>query len=177
MDGIYGQHPAERAASIALDRATNYGVVRLSLLEHLYEKIYMQRLSNPVESEWRCRILNGRAIVSACQNSQDSSIQLKLGTPDEKKQWVSRDEADQVEDLEVDYIFTATGYIRNSHEAMLESLKCFLPLGDGEKIANGERKIPVARDYRVLYDEEKVDSTQAGVWLQGCNERTHGVSL
>lgn len=38
-----------------------------------------------------------------------------------------------------------------------------------------EKAFPVGRDYKILYDDRKVDE-EAGIWLQGCNERTHGVS-
>lgn len=64
-------------------------------------------------------------------------------------------------------MFTATGYVRNAHEGMLSPVQSLLP--------EQEEKFRVGRDYRVLLDEEKVDG-RAGVWLQGCNEGTHGVS-
>jgi lysine/ornithine N-monooxygenase len=57
------------------------------------------------------------------------------------------------------------------HEEILSDLKTLLPPDQ----AHGER-LPVARNYQVLYDGDKVDGSQAGVWLQGCNEATHGVS-
>jgi len=164
VDGIYSQDATERAAAIKLDRATNYGVVRLELLEHLYEKQYMQRLRNPDEKQWRCQILPNRVVTSAKQ-SADSSLLLNLGLPTGSQQ-----EQDVEEQVEVDYLFTATGYRRNAHEDMLRGISELLP----EELAK-EGKFPVARDYHVLWDEEKVDR-DAGVWLQGCNEVTHGVS-
>lgn len=166
MDGIYSQDPTERAAAIALDRGTNYGVVRLELLEYLYEKLYMQRLRNSDESQWKCRIIPNRAILSARQSS-DSGVAIKLGLPDHMR---AIEDQDVEEDLEVDYVFTATGYKRNAHENMLSEIRELLP-DDLEK----EGKFLVARDYRVQWDESKV-SPEAGVWLQGCNEGTHGVS-
>jgi L-ornithine N5-oxygenase len=36
-------------------------------------------------------------------------------------------------------------------------------------------RFPVRRDYKVDFDEQKLDGN-AGIWLQGCNEKTHGVS-
>jgi L-ornithine N5-oxygenase len=160
VDGIYSQKSSERAAAIALDRGTNYGVVRLELLEHLYEKLYMQRLRNSDESQWRCRIIPSRMVMSAKQTS-DSGVALKLGRTD-------ADEA-TAENLEVDYVFAATGYKRNAHEKMLSEVRNLLP-SDLEK----EGKFAVARDYRVQWDENKVGQG-TGVWLQGCNEGTHGV--
>jgi L-ornithine N5-monooxygenase len=164
VDAIYGQNPSERAAAIALDRGTNYGVVRLELLEHLYQKQYMQRLESADESSWRCRILSNRTVISASQSS-NSSILLRLGDPDERK----REELGE-DEIEVDYVFTATGYVRNAHEHMLSEVRPLLP-GELQK----EGRFKVKRDYRVQLDEEKVDGS-AGVWLQGCNEGTHGVS-
>lgn len=151
-----------RTAAIALDRGTNYGVVRLQLLEHLYEKLYMQCLHSSDEASWRCKIIPQRTVVSASQGA-NSSVLLKLGVVGDGEQ-----SADQ--ELEVDYVFAATGYRRNAHEEMLSEARELLP--EQSRMAD---HFPVARDYRVCYDAEKVDG-KAGVWLQGCNEATHGVS-
>ena len=138
-------------------------MVRLQLLEHLYEKLYMQRLHSSDEASWRCKIIPQRTVISASQ-SANSSVLLKLGA-------VGYGDSDQkLEELEVDYVFAATGYRRNAHEDMLAEVRDLLP--EKNRIEN---KFPVARDYRVCYDGEKVDG-EAGVWLQGCNEGTHGVS-
>jgi L-ornithine N5-oxygenase len=166
VDEIYSQDPSERAAAIALDRGTNYGVVRLELLEHLYQKQYMQRLKNRDESQWQCRIVPNRTIISASQSS-NSSVLLRIGEPAEKRR-----EASAEEELEVDYVFTATGYVRNAHESMLVEVRNLLP-----DSLQKDGKFTVARDYRVQLDPAKVDARQAGVWLQGCNEGTHGVSV
>ncbi|KAE9371368.1 L-ornithine N5-oxygenase sida [Stipitochalara longipes BDJ] len=162
VDGIYSQNPSERAAAIDLDRGTNYGVVRLELLEHLYQKQYMQRLESSDESKWRCRIIPNRTVLSTSQAS-NSGILLRLGEPDETKRAA-------VEELEVDYVFTATGYVRNAHESMLSEVRNLIPEG-----LQKDGKFTVARDYRVQLDAAKVDG-RAGVWLQGCNEGTHGLS-
>ncbi|TVY53611.1 L-ornithine N(5)-monooxygenase [Lachnellula cervina] len=162
VDGIYNQEPDVRTAAIALDRGTNYGVVRLQLLEHLYEKLYMQRLHSSDEASWRCKIIPQRTVVSASQGA-NSSVLLKLGVVGDGEQ-----SADQ--ELEVDYVFAATGYRRNAHEEMLSEARELLP--EQSRMAD---HFPVARDYRVCYDAEKVDG-KAGVWLQGCNEATHGLS-
>jgi L-ornithine N5-oxygenase len=166
VDGIYNQKADDRAAAIALDRGTNYGVVRLELLEHLYEKLYMQRLKNPDDTQWRCRIISNRTVVSAKQSSESGLI-LKLASPEEKRREGS---PDFEEDLEVDYVFTATGYRRNAHEEMLSELRGLLPEDFVE-----QSNLPVGRNYRIQYNEQKVDESKAGVWLQGCNEGTHGV--
>ena len=166
MNGIYNQTEADRAAAIALDRGTNYGVVRLELLEYLYEKFYMQRLRNPDEEQWRCRILPNRAVISATQ-IVDSGVSLKLGLAENKQE---QDDHVVEQDLEFDYVFTATGYRRNAHENMLSETRALLPTDLAE-----EAKFSVGRNYRVQYDENRVDA-KAGIWLQGSNEATHGAS-
>jgi L-ornithine N5-oxygenase len=165
VSDIYNASASTREARIALDRNTNYGVVRLSLLEHLYEKQYMQRLREPDESKWRCRIVPNRVVVSASQ-TEDSGIKLKLASVTDGNHTT---ECNQ-EEINVDYIFAATGYVRNSHEEMLESVRNVLL----DENRNG--KIQTRRDYRVQFGESKVDESKTGIWLQGCNESTHGVS-
>ncbi|KAH7411143.1 L-lysine 6-monooxygenase (NADPH-requiring)-domain-containing protein [Cadophora sp. MPI-SDFR-AT-0126] len=162
VDGIYSQPSTERAAALALDRGTNYGVVRLSLLEHIYEQLYMQRLTAPTESHWRARIIPNRTVVSATQ-TLNSSVLLKLADTIESKRLDGEEE-----EVEVDYVFTATGYVRNAHEGMLSEVRELLPSG-------GKGAWEVGRDYRVKFEEGVVDE-RAGVWLQGCNEKTHGLS-
>lgn len=126
--------------------------------------MYMQRLTHPVPNDWRCQILPNRTIVSA--SPSDSAISLKLSGADS-------------EDLEVDYAFAATGYVRDVHERILEGTRELLLSETGrEGCSNGEKKgkFEVGRDYRVLFNEEVVDSQRAGVWLQGCCEGSHGLS-
>lgn len=105
-----------------------------------------------------------RTVISATQSS-NSAVNLQLGNPDAKKR------TKEDEEFEVDYVFTATGYVRNAHESMLSEVKNLLPAS-----AQQEGKFRVGRDYRVSFEQGKVDDN-AGVWLQGCNEGTHGVSL
>ncbi|RDL30816.1 uncharacterized protein BP5553_10161 [Venustampulla echinocandica] len=165
VDEIYNQTPSERADALALDRGTNYGVVRLELLEHLYERLYMQRLRNQDESTWRCRIITNRVVLAASQSPSSNGVILKLVANRENKADVNGGE----EEIEADYVFTATGYERNAHADIISETR---DLFTGE----ATKRVPVGRDYRVMYDEAKVDEQQAGVWLQGCNEATHGLS-
>lgn len=126
----------------------------------------MQSLQMGDEARRNARIIPNRTVLSASQ-SKDSAVSLRLGIPEEK-QWQGSPDVD--EHLEVDYVFTATGYQRNAHEDILSHLRGLLP----DDLADGEQ-LPVGRDYRVKYDGQKVDG-RAGIWLQGCNEGTHGVS-
>jgi L-ornithine N5-oxygenase len=156
VDGIFAQDPSERAAAIAMDRGTNYGVVCLSLLEHLYENMYIQRLQTPDETNWRCRIVPNRTVLSASQSS-NSSVILHLGE--------SGQNGHVEEDLEVDHIFVATGYIRNAHEDMLSQVSGLLP--------EGERMLNVGRDYRVAFDDSKV----IGAREFGCRDVMKGLMV
>ncbi|POS86927.1 hypothetical protein EPUL_003081 [Erysiphe pulchra] len=162
VDEIFTMPSNQRAASLTLDRGTNYGVVRPSLLDHLYDKLYMQRIDKPSPAEWNARIICNRTIVSANETQNGSATILTLGDS-----WNRRNR----ESIEVDYIFSATGYSCNTHEDILANLRPLLQDGMVEE------KNPwlVQRDYRVLFDADKVNSN-AGIWLQGCNEKTHGLS-
>jgi len=164
VDALYQQPEEIRTRAIASDRATNYSVVRLNLIEHLYERMYAQRLDNPDPASFKVKILNNRRVVKT---------QTKAGLGDQillQIQKVVKESDKQVEneELVVDAVFVATGYVRNAHEDILAKSRGLL--------RPGESKFPVRRDYKVDFDESKVAET-AGIWLQGCNERTHGVRL
>ena len=70
--------------------------------------------------------------------------------------------------LEVDALIVSTGYVRDAHEDMLKPVKHLRSPAHQDKWA-------VQRNYKVALDPTKV-SSQAGIWLQGCNEATHGLS-
>lgn len=75
---------------------------------------------------------------------------------------------ERTEVLEVDALMVATGYVRNAHEELLAKVVHLRPTGQGDKWQ-------VRRNYSVVLDPSKV-SPHAGIWLQGCNESTHGLS-
>ena len=77
----------------------------------------------------------------------------------------------RTETLDVDAVFVATGYLRDLHETLLDNARHLMPGGD---VMNA--KWTVERNYRVNFENTKV-SDEAGVWLQGCCETTHGVSF
>lgn len=161
VDGIFAEGAALREQRIKADKATNYGVVRLGLLEHLYERFYMQRLKSEDERDWQVRLKTNRKVIRS--KEVDGKLLLSFGkvvedaTPEGK------------EDLLVDAVFVATGYERNAHEGMLIKTRGLLT-----EPARDLKKFPVRRDYKIAFDENKV-AGNAGVWLQGCNESTHGV--
>ncbi|KAI9824291.1 MAG: hypothetical protein M1826_007388 [Phylliscum demangeonii] len=165
VDDMYRQSSIVRDASLAADRNTNYGVVRLELLEHLYEKMYQQRLRHPHERDWQHRLLPSR-VVSGVQKGK-GSLWLKLQDCSGRH----LDGATDAESLPVDAVIVATGYIRDVHLRMLQPTKHLL----APPVNGHERRWAVSRDYRLQMDADKV-SPSAGVWLQGCNEDTHGLS-
>lgn len=167
VDGIYSQAEDLRALAIANDRSTNYSVVRLDLLEHLYQQLYMQRLQSPNSEDWKIQIKKNRQVV-ATELLENGKLLLKLRAVVE-----DGSHGNVAEDLAVDAVFVATGYIRNAHEEMMRKTQSLLRFPD---CCQDRLRFPVKRNYKVDFDEEKVDKN-AGIWLQGCNEETHGVSF
>ncbi|KAH7370186.1 L-lysine 6-monooxygenase (NADPH-requiring)-domain-containing protein [Rhexocercosporidium sp. MPI-PUGE-AT-0058] len=162
VDGIFAEGAELRAQRIKADKATNYGVVRLGLLEHLYERFYMQRIKSEDERDWQVKLRTNRKVVRS--REVDGKLLLSFGK-------VVEDATPQGnEDLQVDAVFVATGYERSAHEEMLVKTRGLLT-----EAARELKKFPVRRDYKIAFDENKVVAN-AGVWLQGCNESTHGLS-
>lgn len=175
-DCTYNRAPKLRATTLVEDKGTNYGVVRLGLLEHIYETLYMQRIrygnSPAEEAHWPHRILPYRRVVDVtdspvCQGG------VRLHVQDSSALYFSEQAGGQErkETLDVDAVFVATGYLRDLHETLLKDARHLMPGGELEGA-----KWQVQRDYRVNFTEKSVGE-DAGVWLQGCCESTHGVSF
>ncbi|CAD6504759.1 BgTH12-00262 [Blumeria graminis f. sp. triticale] len=157
VDGIYAQPSENRSASLLLDRGTNYGVINPALLKNIYEKLYIQKISPKSTVIGKACILKSRTVVHARSVPNSTRIFLTLGdTMDIKHR----------ETLEVDHVFAATGYSWDAHESLLEDIQPYLEECDSWS---------VKRNYQVKLDAHKVDPG-AGIWLQGCNEKTHGLS-
>lgn len=144
------------------NKATNYGVVRLELLDRLYEMMYHQRLHEPDESKWPFKIVPRRVVVGHVKESSEagddeSRVRLK----------VRNTLSGAVEETSAfDLVIAATGYVRDAHVEMLKSSKDMLETG----------KFDIGRDYKIRYREGAVEEG-SGVWLQGCCQDSHGVSL
>jgi L-ornithine N5-oxygenase len=155
--------PADVRSGIVLaNRNTNYGVVRLELIERIYETLYHQRLRDPCEAEWAHRILPNRSVLSVDTKSSDE-VSLDID-------WNARDtvSSPKRESFEYDLVVLATGYKHNGHEDMLAPLRT----ASGKNVEDWI----VAKDYRLSVGGLNI-SQHAGIWLQGCNEKTHGVSF
>lgn len=170
VDDIYSQDPNVRTTALAQDRSTNYGVVRLELLEHIYEELYTQRIKMPNEEDWPHRILTHRLVDSISDIPGDSAGRVRLHISNNSNDYYwSKTQAQETLD-DVDLVIVGAGYERNVHEDMLQNVRHLMPGGDEQG-----KKWTVGRDYRVNFQDGTV-SDDAGVWLQGCNEATHGVS-
>jgi L-ornithine N5-oxygenase len=176
IDCTYNQEAKLRSITLKEDKGTNYGVVRLPLLEHIYETLYMQRIrygnSPQEEAHWPHRIMPYRRVIDV----EDSPVRkdgIRLHVHDSSPLYLSEEPGaqEQREILDVDAVFVATGYQRDLHETLLKDARHLMPGGDLK-----DARWTVQRDYRINFEDKRV-SEDAGVWLQGCCETTHGVSL
>ena len=175
VETTFYQAPDLRAATLAEARNTNYGVVRLELIEHIYDTLYSQRIkygnSPDSEDKWPHRILPYRSIDDV-KDSPTIPGGVRLHLRDASPKYLSGlpDQAEKEEVFDADVVFVATGYKRDLHDTLLGDAK---PLTVG---GEANAKWPVSREYRVQFDKKSV-SDEAGVWLQGCCEATHGVGF
>lgn len=182
IDSLFPKSAKDRSEFLVDARATNYGVVRLELIEELFERMYSQkRVLGPDERVWPHRIMGCRQISNI--ESKGDGLEVKIHSLADG--FVNS--ADE-EILSADLIIAATGYQRNAHIDMLKGTWDMLPkavpgttmfnkgvTGWNVDTEQGERKLSVGRDYRVKYNAGSV-AADAGIWLQGCCEGTHGVS-
>lgn len=169
VDEIYNQSPEVREASIALDKATNYGVVRIELLEEIYNEMYAYQLKYRSEAEWPNRILNHRELTGVRDVEVDGKPAVELQVQNKSGSY-SSSQTNTTEKITVDLVVVASGYVRNAHEEMLHDLRDRMPGGDSK-----DKSWSVGRDYAVNFEQGAVQP-DAGVFLQGCNEKTHGLS-
>lgn len=150
----------------------------------MYEQ---KRLIGKDETQWPHRVMSSRDITSVDDKGDHLEIRVQ------KVQDVSVDgfvDPSDEELLEVDLVVAATGYKRTAHVGILKDTWTMLPKtassrnstefskpvnGWNVDTEQGERKLAVGRDYKVKFNPGTV-ADDAGVWLQGCCEGTHGVS-
>lgn len=167
--------------------------MRLQLIEQLYETMYHQkRLLGVDERKWPHRILAGREIIKVDDKGDQLRIKVALLPVD----GVLDGPLFEEEDLDVDLVVCATGYKRTAHVDILKGAYGILPEHDASKEqtlalprkdrwivesanktqVSSTRVIEVSRNYSVRFTDGAV-AKGSGVWLQGCCEGTHGVSL
>lgn len=199
MDRLYPKPSTYRQNLIKEAKATNYGVVRLGLIENLFEMMYEQKREiGHDETQWPHRIMGGRQVVSAEEKGDSLRLRVRQALPGdyvsleadgliEAERPVNGEVGEEV--LDVDLVVAATGYRRTAHVDMLKDAWTLLPeVQDGAaedkprsdqwsvQTKAGERRVmEVSRDYKVKFAQGAV-APGSGVWLQGCCEGTHGVS-
>ncbi|EER23633.1 PAK- GC kinase Sid1 [Coccidioides posadasii str. Silveira] len=163
VDTFYSLSSSQRKQQLQENKATNYSVIRLPLLETLYEKLYRQKLQNPDQSTWPFRLITNRELCGVKQVISDagrSQVELQF-----KNTMTGQSETLDKYDL----VILATGYKRNPFTTVLKQLEPILETGPaGEQFC-------VDRKYRLAFLPGKV-RRDAGIWLQGCCESTHGLS-
>jgi L-ornithine N5-monooxygenase len=159
VDEFYKRPYMQRTETIESNRSTNYGVVRLELIEEIYNDLYQQRVREPDERAWHHRVLASRKVADV-RDSHNGRLRLTL-------QKVHALDTEKPEFLEVDAVVVATGYTRDVHKDFLKDLAGLNPNEGGEW--------QVGRNYKVDLDKDLVDE-DAGIWLQGSNESSHGIS-
>lgn len=128
----------------------------------------MQRVRSTNEEDWQHKILAKRTVV-AVDSDLDDSLRLHVAHGDQRGTVDGDLQASEI--LDFDAVIVATGYLRDSHESLLQPARHLLPGGDA-----AGKKWEVTRDYKVKFEQGTI-SDDAGVYLQGCCESTHGVSL
>ena len=165
---MYSQDPDTRADGLSLDRGTNYGVVRLELLEEIYSALYTYRIQYSKESDWPQQILTHRTVTGMDEIKDDNTSHIRLRIQNDSGSYHAHEQSTE-ETVDVDLVVVASGYKRNAHHHMLQGLT-HLRSTDTE----GDRWM-VNRDYSVDFQKGSI-APGAGIWLQGCNESTHGLS-
>ncbi|KAH7027948.1 L-lysine 6-monooxygenase (NADPH-requiring)-domain-containing protein [Microdochium trichocladiopsis] len=180
VDDLYQRPEQLRRQVITGARATNYSVVRLDLIEHLFEKMYDQRRElGADEKQWPHRIRGNTDLVS-CTPLGDDKVRLAIrptGSVHATQEY-----------LDVDLVISATGYQRNGHLGMIEQIESLLPESEGSAQTPagkamdykfnpkvGSRDLRVTREYAVKFAPGKV-AQGSGMYLQGTNEGSHGLS-
>jgi L-ornithine N5-monooxygenase len=167
VDDVYSQDADVRADGLAQDKGTNYGVVRLELLEEIYSTMYSYRIRYENEQDWPLQILPHQTVTGMSEKGRNGGIRLHIQNDSGK--YRAR-ELSTTEYLDVDLVIVASGYRRDAHEKMLKGVRHLMPHGGQDS-----ERWEVNRDYSVKFVDGGV-AADAGVWLQGCNEHTHGLS-
>lgn len=184
---LYPKSASYRRNFITDARATNYGVVRLELIEHIYEHMYDQRRElGRDDTNWPHRIMGGRKVVGVDAISE-KTVQVRAVRVEDQEP-SSSGAVGSEETWEADIVIAATGYKRDAHLDMLRDTwsllpKTNVPSKQEERVSSGwtvqssegEHRLAVGRNYQVQYKPGTIE-TGSGVWLQGCCEATHGVS-
>jgi lysine/ornithine N-monooxygenase len=156
-------------------------------LEKMYELLYMQKVRDESASKTkgggsdertRLRILPGTKVESVALR-EDRSIHISVknmavaGLTGEDGFGETNGYSGQ-DGFEYDLVILATGYSHDGYEKLLHPVREAAIAGNaGGALNAGEWS--VGKDYKLSVRGLRI-SSHAGIWLQGCNEETHGVS-
>ncbi|GLC97213.1 L-ornithine N(5)-monooxygenase [Cupriavidus sp. TA19] len=147
IDYLFSRAPNEREQLLSEFGNTNYAVVDTDLIEAIYEVLYQQKVTGKV----RHRLLAGCEARHA--EADADGVRLDIARRDDGAHQLQR----------YDAVILATGYRRELHQSLLAPLASYLDDAKG---------FQADRDYRL----QMAPGCQAGVFLQGCCEATHGLS-
>jgi L-ornithine N5-oxygenase len=164
---FYEQPPAARAAEITSNKSTNYSVVRQELLEKLYHTLYQQRILEPDPQKWKARLYPSTEVVELIDNPTNKRINKLINVI--LKHTGASSTTNSHTTLDLDLLIYATGYTRDTHNALLSNCQIL----NASASSNGTWV--VNRDYSVKLNSNFA-AENLGIYLQGCNESTHGLS-
>jgi L-ornithine N5-oxygenase len=147
VDDFYNASPAAREQMLAEMHRTNYAGLTPELLDTIYRRIYLERLTGTE----RTRISPMTDVRAA--RMEDDEIVLTLG---DRKTGATTERA-------CDLVVLGTGFERRMPRLIREFAE-----------ALGLERIEVTRSYRLVLPE--ADSAGAACYLQGVNEATHGIA-
>ncbi|EGF98827.1 L-ornithine-N-5-monooxygenase-like protein [Melampsora larici-populina 98AG31] len=186
--GQKGKLNSAREIVLNQSKATNYGVVNPETLKSLYETIYAQKVEEDIEFQGRnlnssskIKIIN-HSIIKEIEDSSPLIVTIENVLTGERCQKT------------YDAIILGTGYKRESWKEILFNptssqpqsknlSNLFINHQSNQSIKNLINSFQISRHYRLLLPLEFQDQERnhdhrffrPTVWLQGCNESTHGI--
>ncbi|OBT77523.1 hypothetical protein VF21_05276 [Pseudogymnoascus sp. 05NY08] len=142
----------ERAEKREKDKGTNYGVVRLELLERIYSELYAQEVDEADETRWRCKVLNSRTVVGVERLEEGKGVRLEVAR--------TGVENGERECIEAGLVVFATGYVRDAHVRILDGTRGLLE-AERASAVDAAPAAPVAEVEEAPVAVEAVEETAA----------------
>lgn len=150
IDFVYNADHDLRSSIVREHQDTNYSVVDAELIRELYMLWYQEK----VTGQSRLRFHNFLRVQDIADDAEAVRLHCRSLS----------DDRDMV--LQADAVVLATGYNYPNPPAILDGVRHFLRRDENQAYPR------VSRHYRVDTDTR----LEAGIYLQGCNEHTHGLS-
>lgn len=149
VDGFYNMKDGLRAKILDEYKDTNYSVVDPELISELYGMTYNDKVTGAQRLFFK-----NMTDVTRIESQNDQVFIHAQNIADSP-----------AEALKFDAVILATGYKYLRVPSMLKNLRKFMATESTEPLS-------VDRTYRL----KTTDNLLAGIYLQGCNEETHGIS-